>query len=95
VVVILASDPREWILPDVGRMRVRNPETDEVRAINTHDGELRRGYEKNAVKRRETVLRVLRGFGADWVELSTAGEFEPALRRFFEARTIRRGDRRP
>ncbi len=95
MVVVLASDPREWSLPDVGRLRVRDPETGEVRAINTHDRELRRGYERNALKRREAMMEVLRGFGADWVEISTAVEYESALRRFFEARTIRRGDRRP
>jgi uncharacterized protein (DUF58 family) len=95
IVAVLASDPREWSLPDVGRLRVRDPETGKVRTINTHDRELRRGYEQNALERREAILGVLRGFGADWVEISTAGEYEPALRRFFEARTIRRGDRRP
>jgi len=95
MVVVLASDPREWSLPDVGRVRIRNPETCEVGTINTHDRELRRSYEQNALKRRETMLGVLRGFGADWVEISTAGEYEPTLRRFFEARTIRRGGRRP
>jgi len=95
VVAVLASDPREWTLPDVGRIRMRDTETGEVRSINTHDRELRRTYEQNARKKRDALLGVLRGFGADWVEVSTAGEFEPALRRFFEARTVRRGDRRP
>jgi uncharacterized protein (DUF58 family) len=95
MVAVLGSDPREWSLPDVGRVKIRNPETGEVRTINTHDGELRRSYEQNAQRRREAVLGVLRGYGADWVEISTAGEYEPALRRFFEARTIRRGDRCP
>ncbi len=95
LVAVVASDPREWSLPDVGRIRMRDAETGEVRAINTHDRQLRRGYEQNARKRRETMLGALRGFGADWVEISTAGEFEPTLRHFFEARTIRRGDRRP
>jgi uncharacterized protein (DUF58 family) len=95
MVAVLASDPREWSLPDVGRLRIRDPESGEARTVDTHDRGLRRGYEQNALERREAVLGVLRGYGADWVELSTSGEYEPALRRFFEARTIRKGDRRP
>jgi len=95
MVAVLASDPREWSLPDVGRIRMRDAETGLLRTIDTHDRELRRSYAQNARDRREAVLVALRGFGADWVEVSTDGEFEPALRRFFEARTIRRGDRRP
>jgi uncharacterized protein (DUF58 family) len=95
MVAVLVSDPREWSLPDVGRLRIRDPESGETRTVDTHDRGLRLGYEQNAQKRREAVLGVLRGYGADWVELSTSGEYEPALRRFFEARTIRKGDRRP
>jgi uncharacterized protein (DUF58 family) len=95
MVAVLVSDPREWRLPDVGRLRIRDPESGETRTVDTHNRGLRHGYEQNALKRREAVLCVLRGYGADWVELSTSGEYEPALRRFFEARTIRKGDRRP
>ncbi len=95
MVAVLASDPREWCLPDVGRLRVRDPESGAMRTIDTHDRALRRGYGENAQKKREAVVGILRGYGADWVELSTSGEYEPALRRFFEARTIRKGDRRP
>jgi uncharacterized protein (DUF58 family) len=42
IVVVLASDPRDWGLPAAGRLRVQDPESGQVRVIHTGDARLRR-----------------------------------------------------
>lgn len=90
MVFMLVSDPREWSLPDVGRMRIRHPETGRSMVINTSRGAVRREYEHNAKAKRAAMTRLLRGNGVDWVELSTEGAYDSALRRFLEMRAVRR-----
>ncbi len=90
LVFFLVSDPREWSLPDVGRIRVRHPETGQSRVVNSGRIAVRREYEHNAQVRRAAMLRLLRSHGVDWVELSTGTSYESALRRFLETRATRR-----
>jgi uncharacterized protein (DUF58 family) len=90
MVFFLVSDPREWSLPDVGRIRIRHPETAKSMVINTSRSAVRREYEHNAQVKRAALARLLRSHGVDWVELSTRGGYESALRRFLEMRALRR-----
>ncbi|MBZ5496771.1 MAG: DUF58 domain-containing protein [Acidobacteriia bacterium] len=89
MVFILALDPREWVLPAVGRIRVRHPETGQVMVINSGSNAVRREYERSAGERRAALLHLLRGNGAEWVELSTGAGYESSLRRFLLARASR------
>ncbi len=90
MVVVFASDPRERNIPDVGRVRLRHPETDLVRVVNTHSAAVRREYEANAENARAAAARLLRGAGVDWLEVSTGTKYEFVLRRFLENRSRRR-----
>lgn len=95
LVLLLLSDPREWDLPPVGRIRLEDPESGRSRVVNTNSGELRRSYREAGLRKRADLEQLLRANGADWVELSTAHAYEGTLRRFLEARSVRRGCRRP
>jgi uncharacterized protein (DUF58 family) len=95
VIVVLAVDPRERTLPDAGRIRVQDPETGEFRVLHTGKKALREQFALEASRRREGVLSLLRGAGADVLELGTDAELDVSLRRFLEARISRRGCRRP
>jgi uncharacterized protein (DUF58 family) len=90
MVFFLMSDPREWNLPDVGRIRIRHPETGRSMVINSGRIAVRREYEHNAQVKRAALVHLLRGNGADWVELSTGSAYDSALRRFLEMRATRR-----
>jgi uncharacterized protein (DUF58 family) len=90
MVFLLVSDPREWSLPNVGRMRVRHPETGQSMVIDSSRGSVRREYEHNAQVKRAGMVQLLRGHGVDYVELSTGTGYESALRRFLETRATRR-----
>jgi uncharacterized protein (DUF58 family) len=92
-VAILVSDPREWELPEVGRIRVQDPETGRTGLVDTGSAEVRDQYRRNGQRRREQVFRLLHTTGVDWVEFSTASEYESTLRRFLEMRSLRRGCR--
>ncbi len=90
MVFFLVTDPREWHLPDVGRIRLRHAETGKTITINSSRTAARREYEHNAQVRRAAMLRLLRNHGVDFVELSTGTNYESALRRFLEMRGTRR-----
>jgi uncharacterized protein (DUF58 family) len=90
LVLVLASDPREWSLPEVGRVRIRDPETGAFRILNTSSARLRREFEERGEIKRAALLKVLRSSGATSVELQTDQDYEPALRHFLEKRIVRR-----
>ncbi len=94
VIFVFVSDRREWDLPAVGRLRVRDPETGRSRLINTQDRSFAKEYERAAAAKRSMMLELLAGNGADWVEFDTGADYEACLRRFFETRAARRGYRR-
>jgi uncharacterized protein (DUF58 family) len=93
LVMILVSDPREWMLPRSGRIRVRDPESGRSITVNTHDSNMRAEFEQNAAAKRSAVLSLLAASGVDWVEFTTGADYETRLRRFLEERAARRGYR--
>jgi uncharacterized protein (DUF58 family) len=93
MVTVLVSDPRDWELPRVGRVRFRDPESGQVRVVNTSSEAVRREYERNGRERRGEILDILRNNGVDWVEFRTGAEYESGLRRFLERRSLRKGYR--
>jgi uncharacterized protein (DUF58 family) len=90
IVVLLVSDPREWSLPIIGRIRLADLESGERCIINTSTREVRDHYSSNALKRRQESISFLESSGVDWIELSTDAEYESKLRAFLESRHIRR-----
>jgi len=92
ILCFLTSDPREWELPKIGRVRLRDPETGRVRLVDT--GQVGESFRSRAAERRQSLTRVLSGTGIDWVEFSTGTDYEVPLRRFLEVRSTRRGCRR-
>lgn len=89
IVALLASDPREWTLPNVGRIRVRRPGTSEVTVVRTSSAEVRAEFERRALARKHSVEGTLAAVGAEYQELSTAEDPDVALRRFLSARAVR------
>ena len=94
IIALLVSDPREWSLPDVGRVWLQHPETGEKRLIDTGRESLRTAFEQSAQEKRESIFRTLGFNDVDWTEFSTATGYDASLRRFLEARTAKRGYRR-
>jgi len=94
IVAIVITDPREWELPPVGRVRIHDPETRMSRLVDTRASAARAGYQEAGRQKREKVRAVFEGGGVDWIEISTAESYEGRLRKFLELRSARRGCRR-
>ena len=71
VLAIEILDPRELELPDVGVLRVVDPESGRLLEVNTRSRRVRRRYAEAAAAQREQIAAALRGAGADHLQLRT------------------------
>lgn len=71
LVVVEITDPRELRLPDVGEVRLEDPETGDQRTVDTSDVRLRAAYAEAADRRRASVAAALRSAGATHLRLRT------------------------
>ena len=94
VIPVMISDPREHSLPDVGLVRLEDPESGESVVIDTHASEVRRRYAEAAAEQRLARIEAFRKLGLDHLELSTEQSYIKPLIRFFQARQSRRGKKR-
>lgn len=96
VIAVRVSDPAEKALPDVGDLRVRDPETGRELWIDTSDPRVRQAHARLVSARERTLSRSLRASGADVLELSTDHDIVRPLVAFIRRRRGRRpGEARP
>ena len=89
VVALVLSDPKEYSLPRVGYVRLKEAETGRELLVNTGAGSLMGEYERIALRRRERLVNAFKSTGVDFIELSTEEPYSGALIRFFRARARR------
>lgn len=82
VIAIEVIDPRELDIPDVGTVLLRDPETGEVRELNTGSRGVRRRYAAAARLQRERTARALRRAGAGHLVLRTDRDWIADTARF-------------
>jgi len=87
--VIRVTDPAEEILPDLGWMTLRDPETGQVALINTRSRSLREKWQRYREDQRKYLNDLLRKAGVDLVEISTDGSPVEPLSRLFDQRRKR------
>ncbi|MEJ2291118.1 MAG: DUF58 domain-containing protein [Deinococcales bacterium] len=96
VIAVRVSDPAEKALPNVGDLRVRDPETGRELWLDTGDPRVRKAHAELVQARERMLTRTLRSSGADVLELSTAHDIVRPLVRVIRRRRGRRfGVRRP
>jgi uncharacterized protein (DUF58 family) len=83
---IVPHDPWERALPDVGLVRVRDPESDREELLDTSDARFRAGYEARSQGRADALRKRARAAEIDWIEVDTCGEHLETLRRHFDRR---------
>jgi uncharacterized protein (DUF58 family) len=71
LIAVEVCDPREQSLPDVGVLRLVDPESGTQVEADTRDAVLRERYEKGERERRAGVRDELRAAGAEHVVLDT------------------------
>lgn len=94
VIPVLIADPRERSLPDVGLVRLEDPETGESVVIDTHSAEVRKQYARRTAEAHQARIDAFRRLGLDHLELRTDEGYVKPLIRFFQARQSRRGKKK-
>ena len=89
LIALWVEDPRESVLPAVGRVIVEDLETGRRRWINTNDARVRESYRAARAEARSRTQRGLAATRTDAVPLSTASSYLPPLLRFFNDRRRR------
>lgn len=90
LVALRVIDPRERVLPEVGRLAIEDPETGRVTTIDTSRPEVRAAYTAAAAKRDGEFQLWCREARAESLELDTAADPIRPLLRYFRAKSRRR-----
>jgi uncharacterized protein (DUF58 family) len=87
--VLRISDPAEEKLPDVGLVRLRDPETGQVVVMNTSNRVLRAKWDQHRQEKENLFTELLKSAGVDCVELVTDQPVMEPLARLFQKRRRR------
>lgn len=87
--VIRVTDPAEEVLPEVGMIALKDPETGETALINSNSKRLRERWRAYQKEQRDYLTDLFRRAGIDHVELVTNGPVVEPLARLFEMRRRR------
>lgn len=90
VVAAQISDPREWQLPDSGRICLEDPESGEQFIVNTSHPAVRQKYAEAISDRQAALTRVLRKNGVERIDVRMDDDYAPAMKAYFRARRRRK-----
>jgi hypothetical protein len=74
------------VLPDVGLLPLRDPESGAARLVDTTDPGFRRRYTFQFDQSQSLLEKRFRQAGAGWISLNVTADYTRALLRFFEHR---------
>lgn len=86
LVALRTTDPREADLPNVGLVQFVDPETGEVRWVNTGSAAIRRAYRAEALKLQARTREALKKAGVDHTVISTKEGYVKPLMNLFRQR---------
>jgi uncharacterized protein (DUF58 family) len=89
VIAVLISDPREFALPSIGLLELRDAETGKLRVVDTASSSFRRDFERQSMERVDALERKLRKSGIDFIHVDASGSVVEPLVKFFRMRERR------
>jgi len=89
LVAITVGDRRELKLPDVGFITLRDPETGEVREVDTRQRRVRSLFETRAAGTAAALGEGLKRAGVDQLAVQTGESYVKSIHRFFRMREKR------
>ncbi len=90
VVAVNIEDAAESTLPNVGLIRIEDPENGATRVIDSSSKRVRKAWKQLATDRNIAVEQTLRRCKVDQIKIKTGEPFTGALRQFFRRREGRR-----
>jgi len=87
LVAVQVSDPAEVALPNVGTLRMADPETGRIVEVNTSSESVRARYARHREEWQSGVEAFFRRHRVDLIKVTTDTDYLPALRGFFQNRT--------
>ncbi len=94
VVAVTVDDPSERLLPDVGLVRLVDPETGVTLDVDTSDARVRAQFQGRVSEEADKRRHLLRRLAIDEIPVHTDSGIMDPLLRFFRARETRLGRRR-
>jgi uncharacterized protein (DUF58 family) len=85
-IALRATDARDFDLPNVGLLRIEDPETGESTVLPTFSRHIRNEYAQSQKRYWEEVGRLLKRSGVSLVDLPTESEPAKVLHQFFRSR---------
>lgn len=82
-------DPKETALPDVGLLRMQDPETGQELVIDTHDPDLRKKFHNAIDRRQDDLKKLFQTMHMDHVKIWTDRSYIEPLMKFFKMRERR------
>ena len=79
-------DPRDYEIPDIGLARFSDPETGEIRWIDTSVSSVRENYKKFRTTNLQTLKRTFSKCGVDYASMVTGEDYVKPLLGLFKAR---------
>ena len=90
VIPIQITDPREWELPNVGVVRLRDAETGQLITVDTASRRQRVAYREMRLEQQDRLEQAFRRLKIEPIKLQTGQDFVEPLQRFFHLREMRR-----
>jgi uncharacterized protein (DUF58 family) len=89
VVAVTVQDPSETVLPDIGLVRLMDPETGETLDVDTSDPKVRAQFDLKVTDEASGRRRLLRRLAIDEIPVTTDSGIMDPLLRFFRQRETR------
>ena len=86
IVAIRITDEKEKSLPDLGLVKIYDPETDKTLWIDTSSKDVRNDFEQSYNDHSRYVNETFRKYGIDNVEISTGQDYVKQLMKLFKQR---------
>ena len=89
VIAVMVTDPRDFEVPGVGLITLRDPETGRTMTCDTSSSAFRDEYRQLATQRVESLKYALRASDIDLIQIDASGSVVDPLVRFFRMRERR------
>jgi uncharacterized protein (DUF58 family) len=90
IVAVWITDPRDFGLPDVGVVKLDDPENNTSYFVDTGKSYIRQKYSNEARKKEDERKRLFYSTNIDFINIDTSRDYSEELLRFFSTRKIRR-----